>query len=78
MRAAVFHTYDPNLCRSGFVIRQEVPEPRIETPRAALFRVAGAGARRTGLQPNDANAAPHELTDGTVKGRVELRREYLP
>jgi NAD+-dependent secondary alcohol dehydrogenase Adh1 len=49
MKAAVLHSYDPSVSQAEWVVYEEVPNPRIESPLDVIVRVGGAGVCRTDL-----------------------------
>ncbi len=49
MKAAVLHEYDPSVSQAEWVVYEEVPDPRIESPLDVIVRVGGAGVCRTDL-----------------------------
>lgn len=49
MKAAVLHEYDEKLEKDEFVVYEDVPDPKIESPNDVIVRIGGAGVCRTDL-----------------------------
>lgn len=49
MKAAVLHKLDRDLSGSQFVVYEDVPDPKIESPNDVVIKIGGAGVCRTDL-----------------------------
>jgi NAD+-dependent secondary alcohol dehydrogenase Adh1 len=67
MKAAVLTNYDQSLARPQFVIYQDVPDPRIESPTEIIVRIGGAGVCRTDLH----------IIEGLWRERVPVKLPYI-
>jgi NAD+-dependent secondary alcohol dehydrogenase Adh1 len=67
MKAAVLASYDESLSRPEFVVYQNVPEPRIESPSDVIVRIGGAGVCRTDLH----------IIEGLWREKVSVSLPYI-